>query len=89
MLSAGHPGHHNRGARRPARGGAPARTVCDGPAVRPQRLLPFSPTTPSTHPHAIDINRNGGNTYTSPEAFAHYHAQDGDEILIRPDGYLG
>ena len=56
---------------------------------RPQRLLRFSPTTPSSHPHAIDINRNGGNTYTSPDAFAHYHAQDGDEILIRPDGYLG
>ncbi|WUJ71906.1 FAD-dependent monooxygenase [Kribbella soli] len=42
--------------------------------------LRFSPTTPSTHPHAVDI--------TSPEAFAIYHAQPGDEILIRPDGYL-
>ncbi|MGY4772291.1 FAD-dependent monooxygenase [Kribbella sp. CWNU-51] len=54
-----------------------------------ETLLRFSPTTASTHPHAIDINRNGGTTYASPEAFAHYHAQDGDEILIRPDGYLG
>ncbi|MEU4604479.1 FAD-dependent monooxygenase [Kribbella sp. NPDC023972] len=27
-------------------------------------------------------------TYTSPEAFKHYHAAEGDEFLIRPDGYL-
>ncbi|MDX6260019.1 MAG: hypothetical protein QOH84_1707 [Kribbellaceae bacterium] len=26
--------------------------------------------------------------YTSLEAFAFYRANDGDEILIRPDGYL-
>ncbi|RZU18589.1 2-polyprenyl-6-methoxyphenol hydroxylase-like FAD-dependent oxidoreductase [Kribbella rubisoli] len=45
-----------------------------------ETLLRFSPTTPSTHAHAVDI--------TSPEAFAIYHAQPGDEILIRPDGYL-
>ncbi|WP_327637047.1 FAD-dependent monooxygenase [Kribbella sp. NBC_00482] len=45
-----------------------------------ETLLRFSPTTRSTHPHAVDI--------TSPEAFAIYHAQPGDEILIRPDGYL-
>ena len=45
-----------------------------------ETLLRFSPTTQSTHPHAVDI--------TSPEAFAIYHAQPGDEILIRPDGYL-
>ena len=49
-----------------------------------ETLLRFSPTTPSTHPHTVDI----GTTYTSPEAFAHYHAKDGDEILIRSDGYL-
>ena len=49
-----------------------------------ETLLRFSPTTPSTHPHTVDL----GTTYTSPEAFAHYHATDGDEILIRPDGYL-
>ncbi|MFI5697070.1 FAD-dependent monooxygenase [Kribbella sp. NPDC051586] len=45
-----------------------------------ETLLRFSPATPSTHPHAVEI--------TSPEAFAIYHAQPGDEILIRPDGYL-
>ena len=45
-----------------------------------ETLLRFAPTTDSTHPHAVDI--------TSPEAFAIYHAQPGDEILIRPDGYL-
>lgn len=45
-----------------------------------ETLLRFSPTTSSIHPHAVDI--------TSPEAFAIYHAQPGDEILIRPDGYL-
>jgi hypothetical protein len=27
--------------------------------------------------------------YLSPEAFDYYHAEDGDEILIRPDGYVG
>jgi 2-polyprenyl-6-methoxyphenol hydroxylase-like FAD-dependent oxidoreductase len=51
-------------------------------------LLRFSPTTPSSHPHAIDISRDGGTACTSPEAFAHYHAADGDEVLIRSDGYL-
>lgn len=45
-----------------------------------ETLLRFSPTIPSAHPHAVDL--------TSPEAFAIYHAQPGDEILIRPDGYL-
>jgi 2-polyprenyl-6-methoxyphenol hydroxylase-like FAD-dependent oxidoreductase len=45
-----------------------------------ETLLRFSPTTPSDHPHAVEI--------TSPEAFAIYHAQPGDQILIRPDGYL-
>ncbi|HWD81158.1 MAG TPA: FAD-dependent monooxygenase [Kribbella sp.] len=45
-----------------------------------ETLLRFAPTTESVHPHTVDI--------TSPEAFAIYHAQPGDEILIRPDGYL-
>ncbi|MER7249555.1 FAD-dependent monooxygenase [Kribbella sp. NPDC000426] len=45
-----------------------------------ETLLRFSPTTVSDHPYAVDI--------TSPEAFEIYHAQPGDEILIRPDGYL-
>ncbi|WP_410784904.1 FAD-dependent monooxygenase [Kribbella sp. C-35] len=45
-----------------------------------ETLLRFSPSTPSDHPHAVEI--------TNPEAFAIYHAQPGDEILIRPDGYL-
>jgi 2-polyprenyl-6-methoxyphenol hydroxylase-like FAD-dependent oxidoreductase len=49
-----------------------------------ETLLRFSPTTPSNHPHTVDI----GTTYSSPEAVVHYHAADGDEILIRPDGYL-
>lgn len=48
-----------------------------------ETLLRFSPTTPSAHTHTVDITRQ-----TSPEAFAHYHADDGDEILIRSDGYL-
>ncbi|HEY3559566.1 MAG TPA: FAD-dependent monooxygenase [Kribbella sp.] len=45
-----------------------------------ETLLRFAPTTPATHPHTVDI--------TTPEAFEIYHAQPGDEILIRPDGYL-
>ncbi|TCC09987.1 FAD-dependent monooxygenase [Kribbella soli] len=49
-----------------------------------ETLLRFSPTTASTHPRTVDI----GTTYTSPEAFTHYYAAAGDEILIRPDGYL-
>ncbi|WP_405061165.1 FAD-dependent monooxygenase [Kribbella sp. NBC_01505] len=48
-----------------------------------ETLLRFSPTTPSTHPHTVDLSPG-----TSPSAFAAYHATDGDEILIRPDGYL-
>ncbi|MEV5964034.1 FAD-dependent monooxygenase [Kribbella sp. NPDC051952] len=48
-----------------------------------ETLLRFSPTSPSTHPHTVDISRDA-----SPEAFAHYHAADGDEILIRSDGYI-
>ena len=51
-------------------------------------LLRFSPTTPSTDEHTVDIGRDGGAAYTSPEAFTHYHAEDGDEILVRSDGYL-
>ncbi|MGW6279569.1 FAD-dependent monooxygenase [Kribbella sp. NPDC055071] len=49
-----------------------------------ETLLRFSPTTPATHPHTVDLTRE-----TSPEAFVHYHATDGDEILIRSDGYIG
>jgi 2-polyprenyl-6-methoxyphenol hydroxylase-like FAD-dependent oxidoreductase len=45
-----------------------------------ETLLRFSPTNAPTHPHTVDI--------TTGEAFAIYHAQPGDEILIRPDGYL-
>ncbi|MFD3403945.1 FAD-dependent monooxygenase [Kribbella sp. NPDC058693] len=45
-----------------------------------ETLLRFSPTTASDHPQAVEI--------TSPDAFAIYHAQPGDEILVRPDGYL-
>ncbi|MGZ0151792.1 FAD-dependent monooxygenase [Kribbella sp. WER1] len=45
-----------------------------------ETVLRFSPSTPATHPHTVDI--------TSPGAFAIYHAQPGDEILVRPDGYL-
>lgn len=45
-----------------------------------ETLLRFSPSTPATHPHTVDIS--------SPEAFAIYHARPGDEILVRPDGYL-
>jgi 2-polyprenyl-6-methoxyphenol hydroxylase-like FAD-dependent oxidoreductase len=45
-----------------------------------ETLLRFAPTTPASHPHTVDI--------TSPDAFAIYHAQPGDEIRIRPDGYL-
>lgn len=53
-------------------------------------LLRFTPTTPSTSEHTVDVVRRDAadGTYTSPEAFDHYHADDGDEILIRPDGYL-
>ncbi|WP_202869099.1 FAD-dependent monooxygenase [Kribbella antibiotica] len=50
-----------------------------------ETLLRFSPSTPSTHPHTVDF---GPGAYTSPSAFEAYHAADGDEILIRPDGYL-
>ncbi|MEU8225617.1 FAD-dependent monooxygenase [Kribbella sp. NPDC048915] len=45
-----------------------------------ETLLRFAPTTPATHPHTVDIS--------TPEAFESYHAQPGDEILIRPDNYL-
>ncbi|TCO45579.1 2-polyprenyl-6-methoxyphenol hydroxylase-like FAD-dependent oxidoreductase [Kribbella antiqua] len=53
-------------------------------------LLRFNPTTPSTGDHTIDVVRRDASdgTCASPEAFAHYHASDGAEILIRPDGYL-
>ena len=45
----------------------------------------FNPTNPSNQQHAVDI----GPSYTSEAAFKHYHAADGDEILIRPDGVPG
>jgi 2-polyprenyl-6-methoxyphenol hydroxylase-like FAD-dependent oxidoreductase len=53
-------------------------------------LLRFTPTTPSTGAHTVDVVRRDASdgSYASPEAFAHFHAKDGDEILIRPDGYL-
>ncbi|MFI5712289.1 FAD-dependent monooxygenase [Kribbella sp. NPDC051620] len=55
-----------------------------------ETLLRFNPTTPTTHPHAVTITSTPApGTYASPEAFAFYHAEDGTEILIRPDGYLG
>ncbi|GAA1663317.1 FAD-dependent monooxygenase [Kribbella yunnanensis] len=56
-----------------------------------ETLLRFTPTTPSTHPHTVDLTHPAtasGASYVSPTAFAAYHASDGDEILIRPDGYL-
>ncbi|MEU4194914.1 FAD-dependent monooxygenase [Kribbella sp. NPDC026611] len=49
-----------------------------------ETLIRFSPTTPPTHPHTVDI----GTAYHSPDAVAAYCAHSGDEILIRPDGYL-
>jgi 2-polyprenyl-6-methoxyphenol hydroxylase-like FAD-dependent oxidoreductase len=55
-----------------------------------ETLLRFNPGTTSSHPHAVAITRETkAGAYTSPEAFSYYHAKDGDEILIRPDGYLG
>ncbi|MEV6416434.1 FAD-dependent monooxygenase [Kribbella sp. NPDC051718] len=62
-------------------------TLFQGPH---ETLLRFTPTTPTTHPHTVTITRTPQpGAHTSPEAFAIYHAQDGDEFLIRPDGYLG
>lgn len=52
-----------------------------------ETLLRFNPASATDHPHAVTINRETG-TYISPEAFHYYNAEDGDEILIRPDGYL-
>jgi 2-polyprenyl-6-methoxyphenol hydroxylase-like FAD-dependent oxidoreductase len=55
-----------------------------------ETLLRFTPTTPTTHPHAVTITRvPQPGAYTSPEAFAYYHAADNTEFLIRPDGHLG
>jgi hypothetical protein len=54
-------------------------------------LLRFAPSTTATaHPHAVTVVRTEAQpgAYVSPEAFHYYHAKDGDEILIRPDGYL-
>ncbi|GAA3566918.1 FAD-dependent monooxygenase [Kribbella ginsengisoli] len=62
-------------------------TLFQGPH---ETLLRFNPSTTSTHPHAVTINRTPQpGAYTSPEAFTYYHAADGDEFLIRPDGYVG
>lgn len=55
-----------------------------------ETLLRFSPTGPSDHPHTVDITHTPtSEAYTSPEAFTYYDAHDGDELLIRPDGYVG
>jgi 2-polyprenyl-6-methoxyphenol hydroxylase-like FAD-dependent oxidoreductase len=56
-----------------------------------ETLLRFSPTGPSNHPHTVDLTRDTptAKAYASPEAFTYYDANDGDELLIRPDGYLG
>jgi len=55
-----------------------------------ENLLRFIPSSPANHPYAVDVVRANptGDAYASPEAFEFYHATDGDEILIRPDGYL-
>ncbi len=54
-----------------------------------ETLIRFSPTTPTDHPRTVDVVRAAqAGAYSSPEAFEFYHAKDGDEILIRPDGYL-
>ncbi|MFK4090031.1 FAD-dependent monooxygenase [Kribbella sp. NPDC020789] len=55
-----------------------------------ETLLRFSPTTPATHPHTVDLVRTDptGTAYAAANAFDSYHATDGAEILIRPDGYL-
>jgi 2-polyprenyl-6-methoxyphenol hydroxylase-like FAD-dependent oxidoreductase len=55
-----------------------------------ETLLRFNPSTATARPHAVTITRDPQpGAYTSPEAFHYYHATEGDEILIRPDGYLG
>jgi 2-polyprenyl-6-methoxyphenol hydroxylase-like FAD-dependent oxidoreductase len=55
-----------------------------------ETLLRFGPTTPSRHPHAVDLFRGPGHGgYVSPEAYTFYDAADGTELLVRPDGYLG
>ncbi|MEU4394592.1 FAD-dependent monooxygenase [Kribbella sp. NPDC023855] len=55
-----------------------------------ETLLRFNPRTTTDHPHAVDITHEARpGAYTSPEAFTYYYAKDGDEFIIRPDGYLG
>ncbi|MGC4939434.1 FAD-dependent monooxygenase [Kribbella sp. DT2] len=55
-----------------------------------ETLLRFSPDAPGNHPHTVDIAHSPtANAYASPEAFTYYAANDGDELLIRPDGYIG
>ncbi|WP_112243871.1 FAD-dependent monooxygenase [Kribbella monticola] len=55
-----------------------------------ETLLRFAPSTTTEHPHAVTVVRTAAQPYAylSPEAFDYYHAADGDELLIRPDGYL-
>ncbi|WP_133981416.1 hypothetical protein [Kribbella voronezhensis] len=55
-----------------------------------ETLLRFAPSTTTEHAHEVTVVRTAARpgAYLSPEAFDHYHAKDGDEILIRPDGYL-
>ena len=56
-----------------------------------ETLLRFGPTTAGTHPHTVDVVRDDptDTTFGSPDAYRCYDAGDGDEYLIRPDGYLG
>jgi 2-polyprenyl-6-methoxyphenol hydroxylase-like FAD-dependent oxidoreductase len=55
-----------------------------------ETLLRFAPTTTTDHPHAVPVVRTAQpDAYLSPEAFDYYYAKDGDDILIRPDGYVG
>ncbi|MEV6281529.1 FAD-dependent monooxygenase [Kribbella sp. NPDC051770] len=56
-----------------------------------ETLLRFAPDAPSNHPHTVDVVRGNptGSAYASSEAFLHYDADEGDELLVRPDGYLG
>lgn len=55
-----------------------------------ETLLRFNPSTATSHPHAVTVVREPEpGAYTSPDAYSFYYAKDGDEFLIRPDGYLG
>lgn len=56
-----------------------------------ETLLRFGPKTASAHPHTVDLTRDHptGAAFTSPDAYKYYDANDGDELVIRPDGYVG